>query len=75
MDFCKVSLLLLVFGVFFFISQENKKLSDLTVHQYFYQSSLMTVGSKDQPQTNLLADRRFRNSKKLAFICFDIHLY
>lgn len=32
----------------------------------------MTVESKHQCQTNLLADRRFRNSKQLAFICFDI---
>lgn len=42
------------------------------VHQYFCQSSFMTVESKDQYQSNLLADRRLRNSKQLGFICFGI---
>lgn len=44
----------------------------LYVHRYFCQSSLMTVESKDQYQSNMLADRRLRNSKQLGFICFGI---
>lgn len=44
----------------------------LYVHQYFCQSSLMAVESNDQCKSNLLADRRLKNTKKLGFICFDI---